>query len=356
MKNRINKIIAVAGAIIAFVIGSGFATGQELIQFYVSNGVIGCIGSLIISGTLLAWVCSIMMEDGYRLQLNTANSIWRYYCGPIVGKIIELFNIAFQFMLLVMMTAGAGASLQQYAGIDPVIGRAILAAMMLLTVMLGMKRLTKILGGIGIALMILGILVAVVGIVRNADSLQFADEVLSTKVMAKASPYWWLSGLLYPAFTIICLAPFTSGVSRELPSDKDAKVGGLLGIGGIMAISALVCVALMATAQFTAEADVPTLVMAKSINDTFGFLYCIVLILGIFSTAVSLLWLFCNSVFGDENSLKFKLLAVLSSICSFFGSVMPFKTIVNIILPYTGYLGLVVIACVLFKHYSKKAE
>lgn len=41
MKNEINilNIMKFAGAFIAFIIGSGFATGQEIMQFFTSNEI-----------------------------------------------------------------------------------------------------------------------------------------------------------------------------------------------------------------------------------------------------------------------------------------------------------------------------
>lgn len=57
MKQKVNglNVIKYAGAYIAFIIGSGFATGQEIIQFYTSYGIWG-IGSIAISMFLFAWV------------------------------------------------------------------------------------------------------------------------------------------------------------------------------------------------------------------------------------------------------------------------------------------------------------
>ena len=45
---RLSSVIKYAGAYIAFEIGSGFATGQEILQFYTSYGAMG-IGAALIS-------------------------------------------------------------------------------------------------------------------------------------------------------------------------------------------------------------------------------------------------------------------------------------------------------------------
>ena len=49
MKDNINilNVIKIAGAFIAFIIGSGFATGQEIMQFFTSNGLCSLVSILI---------------------------------------------------------------------------------------------------------------------------------------------------------------------------------------------------------------------------------------------------------------------------------------------------------------------
>ena len=41
------RVVILAGAIIAFTIGSGFATGQEIVQYYTAYGVQGIFTELL---------------------------------------------------------------------------------------------------------------------------------------------------------------------------------------------------------------------------------------------------------------------------------------------------------------------
>lgn len=61
------NVVKYAGAYIAFIIGSGFATGQEIIQFYTSYGIWG-IGSIAISMFLFAWVGGTVTDMGFRTK------------------------------------------------------------------------------------------------------------------------------------------------------------------------------------------------------------------------------------------------------------------------------------------------
>lgn len=50
-KMNVKQIIIYAGAFIAFLVGSGFATGQEIMQYFVAYGFMGILGALIVYDT-----------------------------------------------------------------------------------------------------------------------------------------------------------------------------------------------------------------------------------------------------------------------------------------------------------------
>lgn len=70
MKEKMNagRVIKFAGAYIAFIIGSGFATGQEIIQFYTSYGWFS-VGAILISMFFFAWVGATVMGIGYKIKI-----------------------------------------------------------------------------------------------------------------------------------------------------------------------------------------------------------------------------------------------------------------------------------------------
>ena len=93
---------------------------------------------------------------------------------------------------------------------------------------------------------------------------------------------------------------------------------------------------------------------SEEIFPALGAIFSVILIAGIFTTTVSLLWISCNFLCQDEKNKKFKIIALVASVVVFFGSELPFSTLVNIVYPYTGYLGIVIFLCILYVHYIKK--
>ena len=67
MQQKSNSVWGMAGAYIAFVIGSGFASGQEIVQFYAVFGR-GGLGAIAISAVLLSWVGGSLMAAGCQMR------------------------------------------------------------------------------------------------------------------------------------------------------------------------------------------------------------------------------------------------------------------------------------------------
>ena len=71
---NISNVLSLGSAIIAFSIGSGFATGQEVLQFFTAFGFTGTIGAAVLTMLTYILICSMAMEDGKKLNLATVYS------------------------------------------------------------------------------------------------------------------------------------------------------------------------------------------------------------------------------------------------------------------------------------------
>ena len=352
MENKISwkVILTFVGAINAYLIGSGFASGQEALQYFAAYGTWGALGAIIITVVIYVWFSSTIMVDGHKLKLASSNEIFRYYCGKYLGTIYEVYIPIFLSMVVMIMISGAGAVLSEYYGLHAQVGRVAMAAAALTTVALGLSRLLSIVSKLGPAIIAFGLIVATGNIAMNPSGLLHANEAMQTLEMRKAAPHWAVSGLIFPALGCLMIAPFLASISVKANSTKEAKIGGLLG-GFVFALA--VCVmsyGILATIDDLYNKDIPTLVMARNLfPGSVGIIFSVILLAGIYTTAVPMLWITCNSLIPDETSRRFKMLAATLTVLAFFGSQASFAELVNIIYPLSGYLGLLLIACILIK-------
>ena len=96
MRERVNwiTVLKYAGAFVAFMIGSGFATGQEVMQFFTAYGI-WSIGGIFISMFLFAWSGSIIMKYGFENRFNDNFNSFHYFCGRILGTFFRIFYPCF---------------------------------------------------------------------------------------------------------------------------------------------------------------------------------------------------------------------------------------------------------------------
>ncbi|AOV07472.1 hypothetical protein BI350_07910 [Sporosarcina ureilytica] len=73
----------IGGAFIGVIVGAGFASGQEILQFFSSFGLIGIAGALVATG-LFAFIGMNLTQLGSRLQTNSHQSvIYHFTCCAI---------------------------------------------------------------------------------------------------------------------------------------------------------------------------------------------------------------------------------------------------------------------------------
>lgn len=84
------RVLTYAGAIMAFLIGSGFATGQEIMQYYTSYGFWGLFGTGAIVLALISFVSIQFLTVGRREQFEKPSQIFEYYGGEIRWEILRL--------------------------------------------------------------------------------------------------------------------------------------------------------------------------------------------------------------------------------------------------------------------------
>lgn len=285
----------------AWVIGAGFATGQEALQFFAHLGVWGSVGAGLIAMTVFAWFCTVLLEDGRRLQLASPNDIYRHYCGKYIGLFFEWFVPLMLFMVVSIMFAGAGSTLNEQFGLPSWGGRLIMAVIVLLTVLLGLKTLVRIIGNIGPVILVFVVAIAILTIAKNPGGIATADATLEgLSDLPRAFDNWAVSGLMYGTFTLTGVLPFISTMGRTAHSKTDTRLGGLWGSIGFISGVMLLSFALLAHIGSVYALQVPSLYVASAVVPGLGALFAIMLFLGIYTTAVPMLWTAVNRVSERE--------------------------------------------------------
>ncbi|MFA5577446.1 MAG: hypothetical protein WCZ27_10160 [Tissierellaceae bacterium] len=349
------QVIAIGGGFMGFVIGSSFASGQEAMQYYTGHGLWGSIGVAVIALILYAWFNITIIEDGRKLQLEQTNKIFHFYLGKYLGTFTEWFTPIMLFMVYALMISASGSTFQEYYGINGNIGRILMIVASLGTVLLGLKRLVKIIGYISPFLLVGIMIISIIAIAKNPEGMRVANDVIKTVDINIMFKNWGISGLLYGAYTVTGVAPYLAGIGASTAtSKKNAFYGGIF--GGVSFIIAVLIMnfGLLANISNVYSLEIPSLYVADQISPIFGKIFSVMLILGIYTTAVPMMFTACNRVSDDESSNLFKIVAIVTAVIGFFGGQLSFSTMVGIIYPISGYVGLIIFAGMFYTKYIKK--
>ena len=356
MKGNINlvNVIKFAGAYVAFIIGSGFATGQEVMQFYTSYGV-WSLGVVAISMFLFSWVGGSVMAMGYDHIGQKGISPYKLFCGKYLGAFYEVFVILFLFGVVVVMISGAGATLNEYYGLDYYIGSILMVVLVFIAYMIGVNKLIDIIGLIGPMIIIFSLIVAIGILIPNMDKLANLGESTNTITDMQAAPKWWISGILYSAYNIFGSIIFLFTLGQKCTNKKEAITSGVLG-GVLLTTGALFMnLALLVNIEEVSKLAVPTLSLAKQISPILATIFSVLLIGSIFSTAAPMFWTVCNKIVKEDSpKAKFVALGLIALLLPL--GQLNFGALVGFIYPYTGYLGMLLFVCLAYKQLTNKKD
>ncbi|NLA52006.1 MAG: hypothetical protein GX860_07795 [Alcaligenaceae bacterium] len=356
-KVDIKNVIKMAGAFAAYLIGSGFATGQEILQFFASFGIDGLWGILIIT-LLFSSFGFVVMRKGHELQLLQPTQIFYYYTGPIIGRLIEIFTLVFIFGIVVIMISGSGALTEEYFKLPSWLGFIGMGILCMITVLLGLNRLVDIIGAIGPVIVVFTVVIGAWIFLRDFAMLgeQPIYDVLPDKAYEiQPGPNAIISGVLYFSYNILAGAIFYTQLGKEANSAKEASLAGILG-GLALAVAVLfMVIGMLSNYELVIGAQVPNLLLGNTISPVIAFLFAVVIMLGVYSTAAPMYWLVKNELVRFLPNSIDKLVTIVLGVLFMMGGSLPFGTLIGTIYPFAGYIGTVLVLAIVLKTAYNKA-
>ena len=342
------KVFSYAGAFIAFLIGSGFATGQEVLQYFSSYGYMGMAGVIVVY-LLFLYIGINFISVGQEKKYSKGSDIYQYYCGKLVGNFYDYFSIAFIYMSYIVMIGGAGAAINQQYGLPLAFGGVFMGVIAAGTVVFGLGKIVDVIGKIGPAIVVLTILLGLTAIIKNPQGLDKANEIIPKLDLLKASSNWFFAAGSYVGFCMLWLAAFMTSLGASSNSKKEAVLGATFGATGVGIALFIISLAIMVNIEQLAGTMIPNLVLAGNINPLLGLIFSFIVVAGIYTTSVPLLWQVVAR-FSEEKTNKFRILTiVLASIGVFIGLLIPFNKLVNIVYVINGYVGIILLGFMIVK-------
>ncbi|HEX2924994.1 MAG TPA: hypothetical protein VHP38_01840 [Ruminiclostridium sp.] len=221
IKGEFANILKVAFLYMATIIGAGFASGQEIIQFFSTYYKGGFLG-IILAGGLFSIVGYIVLTKVYTNRIKSYDEFLFPMMGYFLGKIMEFVVMLFMACLMSVMTAGLGNILMELTGLGYRYCVIIGAFACLLAILSNIKGIVALSSFIS-PILIAGIIFVGCYILVSKDTSVFS---ISDK-FSVITNNWVFSAILYVSYNTILSTVLLTGMLPYLKSRKVSAWGGV---------------------------------------------------------------------------------------------------------------------------------
>lgn len=327
-----------AFAYTGIVVGAGFATGQEVLQFFASYGLISFIG-VILTGLAVMFIGRQAAKLGYSTHAESHVLPLNTLFGKKLGLVVDIILAFFLYGLAIVMIAGSGATFNEGFGIHPQVGAIILIILAFITLLMDFDKIVSIIGVITPVLVIAMFFIAGYNILNPMVPLSEVNQY--NDVSRTPTGFWWFDAITYAGFTLATAFSFLSIMGSESARQSIVRRGAVYGGLLITLLMLLINFGVLSIIPNAYDVALPTMQMAVNVSPWLGTAYSVIIILLIYNSIVGFLFPFLAR-FTKPGTGKYKILLAASLIIGYFGTYVGFVELVNIIYPLFGYVGMTI--------------
>lgn len=340
----VKQVLRVAFAFVGIVVGAGFATGQEIMQYFVAFGINGVWGA-VLSAVIMSLMAMIILQLGSYFQASEHGEVFRRVSHPIFSRVLDIGVIITLFATGFVMFAGAGANMEQQWGIPVWIGAVIMVLVTIAAGFLDVDRVTTVIGSI--TPFIVGfILLASIYTLAFTDATPAAEQAAAVAEVPTTLPNWVVAAVNYVGFNLMVAVSMAIVIGGSLFNPRAAGAGGFTGGLIYSAMLLITTITLFHTVGTVATDAVPMLTVINRLHPWLGQAMAVVILGMIFNTALGMFYALGRRVTANHPE-KFKVVYVALVLLGFALSFMGFQNLIGWVYPILGYIGLLLITVML---------
>lgn len=324
---KIQKTVKLIFTFIGALVGAGFASGQELVKFFVSFKDKGIEGA-ILSGILIATIGGVVIYEVNRYDVKNYKEFLENIFSAKIAKLMDIFIMISIWISLGIMLIGSASLLNTQINLPKNIGFLLAAFLIGIALWKGNKGLLNINTILVPILLVLSLVSSITYLNHPITCLQMGGEV--------NLPNWWSSGILYATFNMLLgIVVITSLKDNEKIPIKVGLIGGL-----ILSLMMLIMVkSLLVLPLHLRILEMPMLVLSKCVNDNMGSLYSLGLLIALFTTALADTHSLCKRL-NQDSLIKYRKNMILILLSTLIFIPWSFSFLVGTLYPLLGYISL----------------
>lgn len=334
------NIIITAYGYIAALVGAGFASGQEILSFFVVYGRWGLLG-IALSSAIFGYYAYFILYSCTLYKVSDYNSLLEKSFDKGLARVANAVTFVFTCVVYSVMVACAGESAYLLWGVNPVVGSVGLSALCFAVLMTGKNGALEINGVLGIIIAV-GMTAAAIYMLRYREHQTFLNGIRAIG-----------SGAGYSGYNLLGSGVVLAGMSPYIKTRRSAAAVGIISACVIFVMMSLVWALLSLYYRYINLGEIPMLTMALRQNRTVALIYSVVLMLAVLTTAISSAFGILDTVGERVERVKIIILIALGGICI---SRVGFSSLINVVYRICGYLGIVLIIYMFFSLNYKKRQ
>nr|WP_227659099.1 MULTISPECIES: hypothetical protein [unclassified Corynebacterium] len=320
------------------IVGAGFASGQEMLQYFVAFGTNGLWGVAL--AAVIMMIGSIaMLQLSSHLQAREHTMVFDRVTHPLVARFLDVATLVTLFGIGFVMFAGGGANLNQQFGWATWVGTTIMMLLVLAVGMLDVDKVSTVIGAITPFIILIIVGTAIYTVATADVDIAELNRIALTEAPSSL-PNWWLSAINHVGLSLIVAVSMAMVIGGNNLDSRAAGIGGLLGGLCFALLLTAATLTLFLNVDKVAHDDMPMLSVVTNIHPAFGMIMSFTIFAMIFNTALGLFYALAKRL-TRSNPQRFRVVYIVGVLAGFVLGFLPFRELVSYVFPALGYAGIV---------------
>lgn len=334
--------MTIALAFVGLLVGAGFASGQEVIQYFTAFGYQGLVGVVIAALVMIASGGLLFQLGSYYLA-DEHSTVFKNATHPIISKFLDLSTMLTLFCIGFVMLAGAGSNLAQQFDTPTWVGSAIMVVAVIVSGFLDVEKVTSVISAITPLIIVAVIGAGIITILNMPTDLAPLEAIALEQTPAQGvADNWLLSAINYTAMALMLGLSMILVIGGSYSNPREAGIGGLLGGLIFSVLLAILAFILFFNIGDVAGHDFPLLVVFDSMHPAIGVVVSLVIYAMIYNTAIGMFYALGRRLTTGHES-RFRVVFVAVTLVGFLISFAGFTDLIGWVYPLIGYVGIVML-------------
>ncbi|MBO0994507.1 YkvI family membrane protein [Bacillus sp. SD088] len=344
--NKWTGAFQIAAVYVGTVIGAGFATGKEIVEFFTQYGLFGLM-SILVAGYLFIFFGMKVMTKAIDIQATSFMELNNDLFGQTFGKVMNILMTAMLVGVCGVMLSGAEALFVEQLGWGKTTGSVMTIILCLIVLWGGLKGLFAVNIFVVPTLIIFNLLLMYTSL---------SSPLLWSSLFSFVSmDHTWKavgSAFSYAAFNLTLAQAVLVPVATEVNDKATVKLGGFIG-GGLLTIILISSHITLSTLPDLLIYDIPMATIVKNAMSGFYFLYLFIIYGEIFTSLI-------GNMYGIERqisqffSLKSIWIYIMMIAVIYIIGRIDYGQLLGLLYPLFGYISLIFLLLLWLKPVKNK--